>query len=321
MPDYGFGYANKAQQEIERRLRRIYQDAQKELIKKLDEHTKRLNAMDKVKRQQLADGEITRKQYDKWLLAQMFTGKRWKDQISSLTDTLLHANERANDIVEGKRRAVFGDNYIYQAHRLADDIHAASTFSLYDSATVTRLLRDQPELLKRREIDKDKDKGWNQSNIANAVTQGIIQGSSVDEVAKLIAEKTTGRNQSAMTRYARTAMTAAQNSGRIEMLHEAQEMGIRVKKVWLAVLDDRTRDAHAELDGQERNVDEPFDSILGKIMYPGDPSADPANVWNCRCGLIYNYEKYEMENATRYDQENGEEIEYMTYREWKRRRE
>ena len=48
MPN-GTGYADKAQAEIERRLRKIYQDAQKELIEKLDAHTKRLNAMDKWK--------------------------------------------------------------------------------------------------------------------------------------------------------------------------------------------------------------------------------------------------------------------------------
>lgn len=32
-------------------------------------------------------------------------------------------------------------------------------------------------------------------------------------------------------------------------------------------------------------MDKPFESELGDIMYPGDPSADPANVYNCRCTI------------------------------------
>lgn len=299
MPTNGTGYADKAQAEIERRLRKIYQDAQKELIEKLDKHTKRLNAMDKVKRQQLADGEITQAQYNNWLRGQMFTGQQWKNKVDSLSETMLHANEQANAIIEGKRQAVFGKNAMYQSKRIQDDLHMAISFSVYDSASVTRLLRDQPELLPRRKVDKKKDKGWNQENISDAITQGIIQGDSIPEIAKRIATKTASKNEKAMVRYARTAMTGAQNAGRMEMLHEAQDMGIKVKKVWLATLDERTRDAHAKLDGQEVEVDEPFKSELGDIMYPGDPTADPANTWNCRCTLIYKYEGYGMQNVTR----------------------
>lgn len=329
MPTNGTGYADKAQAEIERRLRKIYQDAQKELIEKLDKHTKRLNAMDKVKRQQLADGEITQAQYNNWLRGQMFTGQQWKNKVDSLSETMLHANEQANAIIEGKRQAVFGKNALYQSKRIQDDLHMAISFSVYDSASVTRLLRDQPELLPRRKVDKKKDKGWNQENISDAITQGIIQGDSIPEIAKRIATKTASKNEKAMVRYARTAMTGAQNAGRMEMLHEAQDMGIKVKKVWLATLDERTRDAHAKLDGQEVEVDEPFKSEFGDIMYPGDPAANPANTWNCRCTLIYKYDNYvtlnadgvllkaqTLQNATRYDQENGEVIDYKTYQEW-----
>ncbi len=76
----------------------------------------------------------------------------------------------------------------------------------------------------------------------------------------------------------------------MERLHEAQDMGIVVKKKWLAAHDDRVRDAHAELDGQEVGIDEPFHSSLGDIMYPGNPTADPALVYNCRCTLTYVYD-------------------------------
>ena len=46
------------------------------------------------------------------------------------------------------------------------------------------------------------------------------------------------------------------------------------------------------LDSHEADVDEPFDSILGPIDYPGDPGMAPENVWNRRCSLGYNYSEH-----------------------------
>ena len=86
-------------------------------------------------------------------------------------------------------------------------------------------------------------------------------------------------------------ITGAQNAGRMERLHEAQEMGVVIKKKWLATMDKRTRDVHRdELNGVEVDVDEPFHTSLGDIMFPGDPNADPANTYNCRCTLVYVYD-------------------------------
>ncbi len=136
-----------------------------------------------------------------------------------------------------------------------------------------------------------------------------------------------------MEMFARTAVTAAQNAGRMERLHEASDMGIKVKKKWLATLDNRTRDAHAELDGQEKEIDEPFevmvDGKLQKIDYPGDPNADPAMTYNCRCTLIYVYPQYKhlqknderREQTTLEGEKSGKVIENQTYGVWQAVRE
>lgn len=57
-----------------------------------------------------------------------------------------------------------------------------------------------------------------------------------------------------------------------------------VRRVWNSTNDKRTRDSHREMDGQEVGEDEPFVSGDGNnLMFPGDPTAPPAETINCRC--------------------------------------
>ena len=84
-------------------------------------------------------------------------------------------------------------------------------------------------------------------------------------------------------------MTGAQNAGRQKQMEDAIEKGINISKQWIATLDDRTRDTHQKLDGQTVPVRESFHvgtkHGTAQIRYPGDPSASPELVYNCRCTM------------------------------------
>lgn len=62
----------------------------------------------------------------------------------------------------------------------------------------------------------------------------------------------------------------------------AKSKGADVVKQWDAALDGKTRPNHRQLDGQIREVDEPFEVGGMKAMFPGD-FGDPAEDCNCRC--------------------------------------
>lgn len=336
MPDYGTRAADRSQALIEKRLKKVYRDAYKELKQELTSFTKRFKAMDTLKKAQVKAGDITKEQYADWRKGQVFIRDRWKAKVDHASEIMLNANREATRIINGECLNVFAENANYEAWLIEkdkaknlgyDDVDAFAnaSFDIYDADTVSMLLRNQPELLPRREVNGKKDKAWNRINIANAVAQGIIQGDDIDTIAARIAQKTASTNMNAMTRYARTAMTGAQNAGRIETMHRAQKMGIKVQKKWLATLDSRTRDSHAYLDGQVKDVDKPFISLLGKIMYPGDPGADkPGDIYNCRCTLTYVYPDFaDLEGignddpSMRIDNESKQSINYMSYQEWK----
>lgn len=309
--------AESTQRKLERQLTGVYREAQKDLQKKLDDYIVKFRAKDAEKRRELDEGAITQAEYDNWRQGAIFRGKIWRARVKQMTDSLADANSQSLRLIRGDQLEEFAEGMNHERFVLEQNTGMTVNFGIYDADAVARLVRDQPELLPRKKLDRAKDRGWNQKAIANAVTQGIIQGESIDDIAKRIARDTAHRNSKAMIRYARTATTGAQNAGRLETMHRAQGMGINIRKQWLATLDGRTRDSHRRLDGQTKDIDDPFRSEYGEIMYPGDPSAHPGDVYNCRCTLVYVYPDYPEENSERLDNVTGEHVRGdMTYAEW-----
>ena len=320
--DPGSKATTAADEKLAKELKKIYGEAQKELSAKLKEFTDQYGNDLQEKQAAVKNGEMTQAELQAWINGQHQMKKILEQKIDQCTGVLLDANQKAMGMINGETLHVFAENANYQSWQLTQDTKVDLMFSVYDEKTVKRLIREKPELLPRKVVNGKKDKAWNQKILANAVTQAIIQGESIPKLAGRIAAQTGETNKKAMLRYARTAMTSAQNGGRMEMLHMAKDMGIKVKKTWLATLDGRTRDVHAKLDGQTVDIDEPFHSELGDIMFPGDNGSKgsvPANLYNCRCTLVYEYEDFPNDptDNMRRDNETGQLITDMDYGEWK----
>ena len=322
MNDPGVRSAERGEQAIAKRIRAIYGKAKKEIEETIREYNLRFMEQDKEMQELLAAKKITKDQYDAWLKRTVFSGKAWDEKVSHCTEIMADANKSALKVIRGEQIGVFAENMSFQAYELEKNVGVNLGFGIYDSSTVNNLLKKQPELLPRRVLDGVKDRAWNKNKIANEITKSIIKGDGIGKVAESLAETLGMQNDSAMMRYARTAMTSAQNAGRMEMLHEADEKGVKARKKWIATLDNRTRDAHADLDGEVVEVDEYFKNSIGEIMFPGDPTADPANVYNCRCTLGYVVDGFNGRGERRAytEDENGNRTSYtisnMTYREW-----
>ena len=314
--DYGSRYADARLRILDVRLRRVYTQAEKELEEKLSQFSEKKKKKNAQLLQKVKDGEITEQQYKDWLTGQAFMEKQWKKKVEQSTALLQHANEEALAIVRGEQLNVFAENANYQAYQIEQDFRGAYSFGIYDKKTVENLVVNKPELLPPRKVNGRKDRAWNQGIISNCVTQGIIQGESIDKITKRIARDTASHDLKAMRRYARTAMTSAQNAGRMEMLQRAQDMGIRVQKQWLSAHDSKTRDSHRKLDGETLDINKPFEGDFSKIMFPGDPSAHPAEVYNCRCRMTYVYPDYQKYD-TDQDWRQREQIDGVDYETWK----
>lgn len=315
--DLGVVYTDKHLSDLEKALRRVYAQAEEEIGKKIDKFKQRTAELEEKKLAKVEAGTMTQDEFDAWKRGRAFYGDEWESQRSGIANVLANANETALKMLRGEQYDVFGFNSNYAAYEMEHGFGVNLDFSLYDKTTVERLLRDDPDILPFKRLDKIKDARWNFKNIKSQITQGILQGESIPKIAQRLASVVPNRNEKQMILHARTAMTAAQNGGRMERYKEAEALGINFKKVWLATLDSRTRDEHAELDGQEVDPDEDFKVDGYRIAYPGDPHADPAMVYNCRCTLITKLVDYPSHFDRRGKGKDGyENFGNITYNDW-----
>lgn len=111
-----------------------------------------------------------------------------------------------------------------------------------------------------------------------------LAGDSTEGVVAAVRQAFEDRRANAVT-IARTESASAYNFATIEAWR--QTGGMVSGKRWVAIIDEHTRDSHAEADGQEVGLEEPFDVGGEQLAFPGDPDGAPENVINCRCTVDF----------------------------------
>lgn len=117
--------------------------------------------------------------------------------------------------------------------------------------------------------------------ISSEISRGLSSGMAYADIARNIAT-VTGAPKSRAKAIVRTEGHRIQQASTQDAAKASKARGANVKKQWDSTLDGGTRPTHRRLDGQIRDVEEPF-SMDGKTaMNPGD-FGDPAEDCECRC--------------------------------------
>lgn len=278
MADIAHTKTDQKLEEMEKRLSAIYSRAEKEIQKTADEYFARFAKQDEAKRKLLEQCKITEDEYKKWRKGKVMYGKRFTEMKEQCAKQLLNVNQTALSYVNGELPEVYALNY----NAIAGSVDGVGgySFTLVDSDTVRNLAVTDTSLLPYKEIDPAKDIPWNMKKINAETLQGILQGESMDKIAKRL-RNVQEMNKTQAIRSARTIVTGAENKGRQDSYARAEADGIILQKEWLSTNDGRTRHSHAMLDGSIVDQDKKFENGL---MYPGDPSGRPEEVYNCFVG-------------------------------------
>lgn len=122
--------------------------------------------------------------------------------------------------------------------------------------------------------------------IQSALADGVANGASIDDLASAVQDVFDVASRSRAQTIARTEVISASN-GSASLAAAQLPSDVAAGQEFIATRDERTRDDHAEADGQIVAMGEPF--IVGgeALLYPGDPAGSPENTISCRCTVAF----------------------------------
>jgi SPP1 gp7 family putative phage head morphogenesis protein len=221
-----------------------------------------------------------------------------------------YENAWALDQAVGVRQAwgQLDPNAVRAAVGLADDVAALGEVMSEREAMEHKRVLDEAFENYRRDTRR-----W----IGREVTQGVIQGESVDRIAKRLDNTALMHSQHSAMTIARTETLRATGLGGQMAYDRAAEKGVQVRQVWDATLDSRTRPRHAQLDGKVRDEQTGAFAVpgIGNVAGPRRSGIASFDI-NCRCTVRPEIEGYSP--RVRRTREDGIQP-YQTFEQWARR--
>lgn len=242
---------NKAQKQVQqvqldseqktiRQLQRVYEQAKKDTERKISELSSRTDLEN-------LQSIVYQKQYQEAI----------KKQLEGMLDDL-----------QGKQFTTVAD-YLQESYHNG---YVGVMYDLTQQGIPVIMPINQEQVVKALQTDSKISQGlysrmgedvqYLKRSIRAELSRGIAQGSSWNEIAGRIANGMNSPYRKALNRtilIARTEGHRIQQQSALDAQYRAKEKGADVVKQWDSTLDNKTRPHHRRLDGQIRELDEPFE--------------------------------------------------------------
>ena len=239
--------------------------------------------------------------------------KQIAEQIKNLTNDVIKTTKE-------KLSYFFSESFNLSSYAIEKSLGIELGFGIIDPLTIETAWKNQLTKISWPKSMQDHAQQYVNA-IRSELTQGLIQGKGYAKIAAAITEKT-GINAGKVLRIVRTEGHRVQNIAReisySNAMQSAERLGLKMVKVWVATLDNKTRDSHASMDGQEADDE-------GMFTYPGGDKTPapgvqgpPEEVINCRCTTTMQLKDFPPK--FRRDQETGNIIEYQSFADWKKKK-
>lgn len=205
--------------------------------------------------------------------------KALKGQISAILDKM---NSNQYDEIRDYISECYDDGYVATMY----DLHGQGIpiITPIDQTQVVKAVSNDTKLSEPLYAALGYHVDMLKKSVVAEISRGIAVAMSWADIARNI-EKRSGVTMNKAYRIARTEGHRVQNQAAMDAQHKAKDAGAAVVKQWCATLDGRTRPHHRQLDGQLREIDEPFEIDGRKGMYPGGFGVAAEDI-NCRCRLL-----------------------------------
>jgi hypothetical protein len=223
---------------------------------------------------------------------QRFAGELAAEVESDPTTTAFKPQQFIEEL-----QAVVGDGLtdlaMTGAARELDHVHAAAAGSGFALPNLSECLPDLHGEIQHWLAGTMSEPWWSdtaddvRADLAEVLRLGIDTGESGRETAERVRIALGASGKVRADRIARTEVAGGLNFG-----HDATrkvlvaKTGIALKKQWLCVRDNWTRESHLEVDGQEVQAGDQFTVGGERCDYPGDRKLSAEERIHCRCTSI-----------------------------------
>ena len=283
MADKAHRLTDEKLEEMEKRLSAIYSRAEKTVQKKMADYAKSIDEKSAELLQAYKDAETedekrkAKKAYIRFY-RQVVKSKDFVAVSANVADDLYKANVEASAYINSQTPSIYALNYNYINAEMAKDIDGFTPQEITDTEA------EKYSGYTQQTVDRKKDTAWNKDNLKKSVLAGSLLLLGAYSIMKRSAHSAVEKNHNSASMHNSGMGTDAENKARLDGMYRAEDIGNSITKIWMATLDNRTRDSHAALDGAEIALDEIFDNGCSR---PRDPNGAPAEVCNCRCSLKY----------------------------------
>ena len=281
-----------------RRLNRLSKDVEKEVAKAYFEALKEIRA---------TLGQYYER-YD-MTMAEMQKYDRLVSLESQIIDEITKLSNKNQRRIKRGLGEIYEEGYYQQAFILESAIKTDLAFTMLNARAIERVIMN-----KIAGLDWTERMGFNRAEtvkkIKEEISRGLIHGDSYQNMSRRLRDRLeVDLNKTA--RIIRTEASRAIEQSTFDSLEHAVDMGLKAKKMWVAVMDDRTRDSHQSLDGE---MVEPHERFSNGLLHPKDEIGAPEEVINCRCTIMSVIEGFEP--SVRWIRGEGV-VPYTNYSDWK----
>ena len=257
-------------------MQQLFLDQEKEVLKKLEANYQDALSEINSKIELLMARQDADMQH---VIYQVEYQKALKDQVSAILEQL-HNNEF--ETVSEYLAQSYEDGFIGTMYDLQGQ--GIPLIIPLDQEQVAAAIQHETKLSESLYMALGRDTKDLSKKIAGEISRGISNAAMYSEIARNIAAWGRIPKNNAM-RIVRTEAHRIQIQATADAQWKAKENGADVVKQWDSSMDKKTRKSHRELDGQIRELDEPFEINGHKAMQPGGFGRPEEDI-NCRCALL-----------------------------------
>ena len=227
-------------------------------------------------------------------------------------------NKNGLRMTEGYIKNEFANKYYEVGFGLEVPLQTNLRFGLLNAETIAASVVNPYDLIKWQSRFAGANVDLAQRIVQSNITDGLIRGQSYQQITREL-KKTIGKSFSNdMMRIVRTEGARANSWGGLTGIEQAQsyakEAGMKMAKLWISTLDDKTRDMHADMDQREEDETGGFTLPDGNWTQAPALSGLPEHDIHCRCTTGVSVDG--VKSQTRFDNIEKKNVPYTSYNEY-----